>query len=178
MSLLYNCFIDFICYFFFFFTHIAYKKELIEDDAILSMKETKCKNTSVALDDSDENKEEKKITNKVYETIIVESIGQEVQLEILYQTSRFLVIYKPPYWRMDTSNKYNLNSLNCKDFRYYSSPCHVYIGILLMQKYNVIPTNSSFNAVQRLDVDTSGGIIVVKIIIFFMILEVKFRRIL
>ena len=82
---------------------------------------------------------------------------------VLFETDEFLVFYKPPYWKMDTSRNYNINDRDemMRVFR-YNPPLHVYVGLYLQEYHNVTPDNDSYNVVQRYDIQTSGGIIVVK----------------
>ena len=82
---------------------------------------------------------------------------------VLFETDDFLVFYKPPFWKMDTDRKYDINNFYelRKVFR-YNPPLHVYIGLWLKAYHGIEPDNSSYNVVQRYDVQTSGGIIVVK----------------
>ena len=82
---------------------------------------------------------------------------------VIFETDDFLVFYKPPFWKMDTSRKYDINNIyELKKVFRYNPPLHVYIGLWLKVNHGITPDNDSYNAVQRYDVQTSGGIIVVK----------------
>ena len=77
---------------------------------------------------------------------------------VIFETDDFLVFYKPPFWKMDTSRKYDINNIyELKKVFRYNPPLHVYIGLWLKVNHGITPDNDSYNAVQRYDVQRSDN---------------------
>lgn len=83
---------------------------------------------------------------------------------LLKETENFLFFYKPPFYIMDTSTNYKkmskkeLNNLKKKN----NKPFLLFIEKFLYDKYKTITDNDSFNCCQRLDIQTSGIVMVSK----------------
>jgi 23S rRNA-/tRNA-specific pseudouridylate synthase len=84
---------------------------------------------------------------------------------LIFEDDIFLVFYKPPYYVMDTSNPtYDKLSKNKIDnlFTKKIKPFHVFVKKYLIEKYNIHPKYPSYGCCQRLDINTSGMILVSK----------------
>ena len=94
---------------------------------------------------------------------------------ILFKNNNFIILYKPPYWKVDTSNNYERLSIDDqkKELEKEIKPLHLYIKFLLIDKFNVNPLigrkklfydkkgyNESYNVCHRYDLETSGGLLV------------------
>ena len=84
---------------------------------------------------------------------------------IVYEDDIFIVFYKPPYYIMDTSNpKYNkIDNINMnKLFKNKIKPFHIYVRNYLIKHYNEYHIKPSYGCCQRLDINTSGMVLVSK----------------
>ena len=94
---------------------------------------------------------------------------------IIFQNSNFLIIYKPPYWKLDISDKYEKFSIKKqkKELTKNIKPLQIYIKFLLLNKFNIDPNKRiertiyekydfeyRYNICHRYDVETSGGLLV------------------
>lgn len=82
--------------------------------------------------------------------------------KVIYKNKDFIIFYKPPYFIMDTTSKYDKITNNQIEKLYKTDrrPFLMYVRDYLKDKYNCIPKNRSFNVCQRLDINTSGGVLV------------------
>lgn len=77
---------------------------------------------------------------------------------VMFETNDFMLVYKPPFWKMDTSTNYSLNNIKTNNF----NVLHVWIGQYLRKHTKIKPAPPNYNCVHRYDIQTSGAIIVAK----------------
>lgn len=85
--------------------------------------------------------------------------------KVLYEDDKFYAFYKPPYFIMDTvPYKYENLSLNQvkKLFQKEVKPFHVWVKYFLMKHQHEVPPQPDYNICQRLDINTSGIVLVAK----------------
>lgn len=83
---------------------------------------------------------------------------------VITETENFLFFYKPPFYIMDTSTNYKKMSQKEINIRKKkkNKPFLLYIEEFLKNNFNTITDNESFNCCQRLDIETSGIVMVSK----------------
>lgn len=81
---------------------------------------------------------------------------------ILSETNNFLIIYKPPFYKVDIPNNYD----KIKTYDDYNKlknpkPLQLFIKFMLLNK-NIIVNGPEYNICHRYDLETSGGLLVSK----------------
>lgn len=94
---------------------------------------------------------------------------------IIYSNNNFLILYKPPYWKVDTSTNYEQLSIENqkKELEKSIKSFQLYVKFLLINKfktnplenrqllyYDTIKYNETYNICHRYDQETSGGLLV------------------
>jgi 23S rRNA-/tRNA-specific pseudouridylate synthase len=81
---------------------------------------------------------------------------------IIFQNNKFLIVYKPPFWKMDININYELFSddKQKEELKKEIKPFQLYIKYLLLDNFNIKPNDKTYNICQRYDEETSGGIVV------------------
>lgn len=82
---------------------------------------------------------------------------------VLYRTDKFMIVYKPPHWRVDTTNSafYRMNNVQLsRSLTNFRKPSlHVYLKLFIEENYG-FKNNLSKIVCHRYDEQTSGGIMV------------------
>ena len=85
---------------------------------------------------------------------------------LIYEDNIFLLFYKPPFYIMDTDAKNKYKDKCKKDYECMFTkkikPYHIWVKLYLKEHYNINPVTSSYNCCQRLDINTSGMVLVSK----------------
>jgi 23S rRNA pseudouridine1911/1915/1917 synthase len=94
---------------------------------------------------------------------------------IIYSNNNFIILYKPPYWKVDTQNNYEILSIENqkKELEKQIKPLQLYVKFLLIDKFNKNPLvnrdklyldkdgyNEQYNICHRYDNETSGGLLI------------------
>lgn len=83
----------------------------------------------------------------------------------LFEDDKYVVFYKPPYWLMDTSYDYE-NETSERILSFYQGerkPFLLFIKNYMEDNYNEkVSTKNSYNVCHRLDIETSGCVLVSK----------------
>jgi hypothetical protein len=70
---------------------------------------------------------------------------------VLFSDEDFSIVYKPPFWIMDTDTNYKIMSPEQIEKRFIgrNKPLHIYIKYYLMKYYNITLKRPSYNMCQR-----------------------------
>ncbi len=83
---------------------------------------------------------------------------------VLFENDKFIVFYKPPYYIMDTTFKYLKKTPNeiAQQFKSKRRPFLIYVRDYILQHYGINLRPPNYGVCQRLDIDTSGAVLVAK----------------
>lgn len=85
---------------------------------------------------------------------------------LIFEDDMFLVFFKPPYYIMDTDSIHKYKDKCKKDyecmFKQKVKPFHVWVKLYLNKHFKINANSPDYNCCQRLDINTSGMVLVSK----------------